>query len=254
MWRHVLHYKYTIINGALCLFGSYRGEPPFAFFPQGVGEENLEFCINTIHNRCGACVFRPLTLEMAEKFQILFPDASLTIRRDLFDYIYLTEQLINLNGKRFHSKRNHINAFTASYDYKYISINQKNISLLREAADKLFIEREDDELSDEYGAICNAIDAFDELGLRAGVITVNNDITAYSIGEKMNCNTALIHIEKADRNYNGIYSVINRDFLRAEFSDTLYVNREEDMGYEGLRKAKLSYNPVQLNEVYSVSL
>lgn len=249
-----MHYKYAIINDALCLFGSYRGEPPFAFFPQGVGEDELESCIHAIHNRCGACVFRPLTLEMAEKFQSLFPSASLTLRRDLFDYIYLTEQLINLNGKRFHSKRNHINAFNALYEYKYISINKENISLLREAVDKLFTEREDEELTDEYSAICSLVDAFDELGLRAGIITVHDEIIAYSIGEKMNCNTALIHIEKADRNYNGIYSVINRDFLRAEFSDTLYVNREEDMGYEGLRKAKLSYNPDHLNEVYSVSL
>ncbi len=249
-----MHYRYAVVKDALCLFGSYRGEPPFAFFPQGVDDEGLAFYINTIHSRCGACAFRPLTPEMAVKFKELFPDAELTLRRDLFDYVYSTEQLINLQGKRFHAKRNHINAFTAQYDYKYISINRDNTGLLREAAETLFTEHDNEELSDEYGAICNAVDAFEDLGLRAGVITVGDQIIAYSIGEKMSCDTALIHFEKADRNFNGIYAVINRDFLRAEFADTLYVNREEDMGYEGLRKAKMSYNPLYLNEVYSVSL
>jgi hypothetical protein len=249
-----MHYRYAIINDALCLFGSYRGEPPFAFFPLGIGKDKFDECVTAIHHRCGACVFRPLTREMADEFLRIHPDAVLTLRRDLFDYVYSTEQLINLSGKHFHSKRNHINAFNALYSYKYNRIDTHNLSLLREAADTLFTERDDEELSDEYGAICSAIDAFDELGLKAGVITAGGEIIAYSIGEKMNRNTALIHIEKANRTYNGIYSVINCDFLRNEFSDTLYVNREEDMGYEGLRKAKLSYNPIHLNEVYSVSI
>lgn len=174
--------------------------------------------------------------------------------RDLFDYVYSTEALIKLTGRRFHSKRNHINTFTSLYDYKYTSIGPHNIALLRKAADSLFTERDNEDLSDEYGAICTAIDAFEELGLSAGVITVDGKIVAYSIGEKMNHNTALIHTEKADRGYTGAYSIINRDFLREEFSDTLYVNREEDMGIEGLRKAKLSYNPIYFNEVYTLSL
>jgi uncharacterized protein len=254
MWRHVMNYRYAIINDALCLFGSYLGEPPFAFFPLGISKDNFYDCIMEIHHRCGACVFRPLTREMADEFLRIIPEAVLTLRRDLFDYVYSTEQLINLSGKHFHSKRNHINAFNALYNYKYIPITTHNLSLLSEAADTLFTERDDEELSDEYGSICSAIDAFDELGLKAGVITTGGEIIAYSIGEKMNRDTALIHFEKANRIYNGIYSVINNDFLRTEFSDTIYVNREEDMGYEGLRKAKLSYNPVHLNEVYSISI
>lgn len=248
-----MNYRYTLINDALCLFGSYHKEPHFAFFPANVEEDGLEFCINMIRHHCGACVLRPLTPDMAEKIKRLFPDASLTLRRDLFDYIYSTEQLINLPGRRFHSKRNHINTFTAQYDYKYHSISRRNIFLLNEAADLLFTERDNEDLSEEYDAILNLINAFEELDLKACVITVNDKIAAYSIGERMNSDTALIHTEKADRSYNGLYSVINRDFLRAEFSDTIYVNREEDMGYEGLRKAKLSYNPIDLNEVYSVS-
>jgi hypothetical protein len=249
-----MHYRYAMIGGALCLFGSYRGEPPFAFFPLGIDTDKLYDCVQLIHNHCGACVFRPLTREMTDEFIKVIPGAVPRQRRDLFDYVYSTEQLINLSGKRFHAKRNHINSFCAQYDYKYIKIDKSNLELLRRAAATMFTEHENDELSEEYGAICRALDAFEELELRAGVIMVGDDIVAYSIGEKMNCDTALIHIEKANRSYNGAYSVINRDFLRAEFSDTKYVNREEDMGREGLRKAKMSYNPLYLNEVYTVSL
>jgi hypothetical protein len=250
-----MNYKYALIGDSLCLLGSYRGEPPFAFFPQITEDSELDFCVNEIQNQCDTCAFRPLTSEMAERMKRIFPDSVITPRRDLFDYVYSTEQLINLTGRRFHAKRNHINTFISLYNnYKYTSIGPHNITLLREAVDSLFTERDNEDLTDEYGAICIAVDAFEELGLSAGVITVDGKIAAYSIGEKMNCDTALIHTEKADRSYNGAYAIINRDFLRAEFSDTLYVNREEDMGIKGLRKAKLSYNPIYFNEVYSLTL
>ena len=90
------------------------------------------------------------------------------------------------------------------------------------------------------------------LNLKCGLITVDNQIIALSVGERLNKDYALIHIEKADYNYRTAYSVINNLFLKNEFSDTLYVNREEDMGIEGLRKAKESYHPCNMIKKYNI--
>ena len=90
----------------------------------------------------------------------------------------------------------------------------------------------------------------DVLNLRCGLLYIDGSLEAFSIGEKFDDNMAIIHIEKANPDLQGSYALINREFVRHEWSDVKYINREEDMGIEGLRKAKLSYNPVCLLEKY----
>ena len=86
------------------------------------------------------------------------------------------------------------------------------------------------------------------------MITVDGKYVAYSIGSMINENTADIHFEKADREYDGSYAFVNNSFAKYGFHDAEYINREEDLGIEGLRKAKLSYYPIRLNQMYRISI
>jgi hypothetical protein len=93
---------------------------------------------------------------------------------------------------------------------------------------------------------------FSKLNLKGGVIVLNGVVEAFTFGEKLNEDTAVIHVEKANPDISGIYSAINRDFCRETWSETTYINREEDMGLEGLRKAKESYSPIKMIEKFDV--
>ena len=103
----------------------------------------------------------------------------------------------------------------------------------------------------EKTALENALTHFDALELKGGVILVEGKVVAFSIGERLNEDTALIHFEKADTDYRGAYPIINQEFVKHAWSDVTYINREDDMGIEGLRKAKLSYQPDMMVEMYS---
>lgn len=254
MWRNVMNYKYSIIDDVLCIFAKYRDSEPFMFYP--LGTDNIESVMIKITEQTGfPLMVRPLCDNMVKQMSALYPKAEVNCRPDLSDYIYSTSELSNLSGKKFHKKRNHVNKFAKTYNYEYITVTSDNLNILKSAVDKLYTD--DDKLNqdfvDEFNAINELVNNFDSLNLKAAVITIDGDIAAYSIGEIQNGDTALVHTEKANRLYDGAYAAINYEFLRHEFTETEFVNREEDMGIEGLRQAKSSYNPIALNNVYSIT-
>lgn len=254
MWRNVMNYRYTIIDGALCVFACYRNEAPFMFFPLGTNE--IISMMQKVTEETGfPIMIRPLNEQMAEYMSVLYSKAELNFRRDLADYIYNTSDLANLSGKKFHKKRNHVNKFLKTYNYDYITVKPENLDLLKKAVVELYTEddKQNPDFVDEYSAINELVNNYEALNLKAGVITIAGKIIAYSIGELQNNDTALIHTEKADRMYDGAYATINYEFIRHEFADTEFVNREEDMGIDGLRQAKTSYNPITFNNVYSIT-
>lgn len=174
--------------------------------------------------------------------------------RDFFDYLYLREDLQHLKGRKYQPKRNHINKFTSKYQWKFIQLNSQNcfdcLPLL-DKWQKKAIEKFPELLSDyekERKVIEYLFNNFDDLDLFAGAITTKNQIVAFSIGSKINENTFDVHIEKADRDYEGAFALINREMATHIPKNYQYINREEDLGIEGLRKAKLSYYPIKLIE------
>ena len=171
---------------------------------------------------------------------------------DYSDYIYDTQQMIELSGKPYHSKRNFITRFSNRYDYEYLPITSANVAETMPLIEKWFAEHPGykSEMFDESAAILELVRNFDALGVKGAALRVDGDIVAVSFGELLTPEMAHILIEKGDTTYPGVYPVINRDFLQNEWSDTKFVNREEDMGLEGLRKAKESYHPAYKNEVY----
>ncbi len=186
--------------------------------------------------------------------------------RDLSDYIYNAGELSTLPGRRYQSKRNHINRFTAEYDYRYEPLTADRfdecLSLenrwrrQREAAAALSATASDGsvqpagelstELSAEQQAMREAFDHFGALGLRGGCLYVGDRLVAFTYGSPINHDTFDCHVEKADTAYDGAFTMINRLFAEQISREYLYINREEDLGLEGLRRAKLSYHPAFL--------
>ena len=206
-----------------------------------------------------------LTIYCAEGWECnelreVFPgEFAFAEQRGDYDYIYRTEDLINLSGKKYHAKRNHISKFVRSYpDWQYEGIDSMNIQECLEFAgtllEKSTIGLDDDEESElrmENVAITKALHHFDTLGLVGGLLRVGGRVVAFTIGEPINSRVFVTHFEKADSDFDGAYTMINNQFAKSRLSDYEYDNREEDMDKEGLRKAKLSYYPAILLEKYS---
>ncbi len=175
--------------------------------------------------------------------------------RDSADYIYTAESLRSLTGKKLASKRNHINRFVENNpEWKYESLNDENIKEAMLMHDKWCesLDCESDKsLYDETCAVKRAFRYYKELGLTGGMIRINTGICAFSMGDKLNDKTFLVHIEKAFADIQGAYPMINKQFVINNCDGFEFINREDDTGDEGLRRAKLSYNPYKIALKYN---
>ena len=192
-----------------------------------------------------------------EKLEALMPGRfEFEERRDYFDYLYTAESLITLKGKKLHSKRNFINRFIQK-EWSVEPVTAENIGEC-EAFNQFWCVqndcRRDESKREEMCAARKALANFDALELHGCILKQEGRTVAYSIGERINSDTEIVHIEKADAEVPGAYPMINREYAAMFAADCAYVNREEDLGVEGLRKAKLSYNPVMFTERYRVTL
>lgn len=171
--------------------------------------------------------------------------------RDYCDYIYLREKLATLSGKKLHAKRNHIHRFEEQNpDWSYETISDTNEEECARMAMKWCInhcadakETWEHDIIDESKLVVYAIRHRKELGLIGGALRAGSKIIALTLGERLTDDTFVVHFEKAFADIQGAYPMINREFVKHELEGYVYVNREEDLGEEGLRKAKLSYYP-----------
>lgn len=184
--------------------------------------------------------------EMPRKFRYL-PDKNNN------EYIYYSEKLINLSGKKLQSKRNHINRFkTDNPDWQYIPlVSRKELDECAKMLDEweeVNIAKIDFSQRYDYIATKIMLENFEYLELKGGAIRVNGKIVAFSIGEPLTADSFVVHVEKAFGEMNGAYTIINQQFIEHEAAEFTYINREEDMGIPNLRKAKMSYYPDLLLE------
>ncbi len=249
------HYKvtFTIVENML-VFRS-NGEKPYFSFPIGGGDVKkaidfmMEYCkeMNLEFKMYG------VTQEQFHVIEELYPgEFQVEYNRDEANYVYETEKLINLSGKKYHGKKNHINKFKRLYpDWQYEDITDENLEECIEMAYGWRKENDCDtnELKRvEFCVSLNALKKLKELELIGGLIRAEGKVVAITVGEPLTNDTFVIHIEKAYAGVEGAYPMINREFLAHHATDYMYVNREEDTGAEGLRKAKLSYKPVFMVE------
>ena len=256
-WREV----YNIEIARYKDFGVLRnnGREKNFLFPFGKGD--IKEVINELFKLCTQenipFGMFGITKESKELLEKEMPNVfNYEEQRDYEDYIYSTEKLITLSGKKLHSKRNHINFFLNEYkDWQYEPITKDN---MQDAIDmsinwcKLNDVAENIDKKEEIESVKSAFKHFDELGLTGGLIRLNGEVIAYSIGEPLSSDTFIVHIEKAYSHIRGAYPMINQQFVLNNCKDFLYINREEDTGDLGLRKAKLSYNPqIVLTKYYA---
>ncbi len=176
--------------------------------------------------------------------------------RDNSDYVYRTLDLIQLSGRKYHKKKNFLNRFMKNFTFEYRHLDMELVECLLDMQEKWCQIKEcadkPDLLAEDY-AIYEALTHFEELDYRGGAIQINSRIEAFSIGELLNTDTAVIHFEKADPEIPGLYGAINQLFCANDWSNIEYINREQDLGIEGLRKAKESYNPHHMVNKYTLS-
>ena len=249
MWRKSYNIKYDIIDGLLVIFAQHKKYYKNAMFPLGDAKDmkgTLNKIFDYLKKDCNNPIIRFSTDKAENILKREFHDTiEFRENRDAYDYVYLVENLINLSGKKYHAKKNHINKFKNLYpDFKYERITAENANECIELFDLWNAKKQDGyDTDEEREAICGLFNNFDALGVAGGCIRVKGEMVAFSVGERLTDDTVLIHLEHADTNYEGAFSVINQQFLENEWKSFKYVNREEDMGINGLRKAKLSYKP-----------
>lgn len=255
LWSIVHPVKYAIINDML-VFLYTNGKNTFTF---PVGNGDLKSTINILMEYSNAKKFEfrmILSQDMADDLQSIFSDKfQINYNRDLSEYIYNSESLRTLTGKKLHSKRNHINKFNSLYDWQYEDINNHNIDECVDLLKKWCKENdcmEDEHMFEEACVARKALAHKDFLGLDGGLLRVKTkenpkgDVVAFCLGEAISFDTYAVHFEKADSNIKGAYNAINQQFVKRFALDYNFVNREDDAGCEGLRKAKLSYKPVMI--------
>ncbi len=252
VWQSVYNNMLAVCDDLL-LFKSNDGEIETFSLPFG---NDLEKGMSLLLEYNGG---KPMNIWAQEgprfhKFYELFSEKyTISESRDCFDYIYLRSDLAELKGKKYHSKRNHISSFSKKHNWHYKKITSDNISDIKLCAKKWYkenTERFDRSLEAEKQGVLTMLDNMDYLNLLGGAIYVENNVVAFTLGSPIGNDVFDIHIEKALKDYSEAYTVINREFAKNELLDYKYINREDDLGLEGLRKSKLSYKPAILLKKY----
>lgn len=231
-------------------------------YPAGSGDVKpvIEALMDDAQTHGGLFHMHGVTKESAALLEALFPGKfAFEEIRDNFDYIYESERLITLAGKKLHSKRNFINRFKQENEgnWSYEPIDSQNLDECWDM-NMLWCEKygcdDSESLAEEACAVRNCFNSFDALGLSGGLLRVGGQVVAFTMGRPLSSDTFIVHIEKAFSDVAGAYPMINQQFVSHAAADFKYVNREDDVGDEGLRKAKLSYKPDILLEKYVVTL
>jgi len=273
MWRHNYNLQISQLNGCICLHcAPLEGE--FFFPPVGqVGVlQAAETCLAFLKEQGKAPLLGRVPEGTVKRHFADRTRYSVSEDRDSFDYVYAAEHLVTLSGRSYHGQRNHIRRFKRRYpDYLLEPVGPENAAECRELARKWFaskrrilLERpglsqealayEQALMQDERVAIKEVFAHFGELPVTGLAVRVGGHIRAFAVGEPLNKDTVVIHLEKADRDYHGLSPFICQAFCEHVWADDYrFINREEDLGFEGLRSAKLALGPHHLTKKYTVT-
>lgn len=279
IWKHARAISYAICGDSLIIQTRQthkEGQNPYFFFPIAGDESSKLEALKTLESYARENGF-PLYFERIETHNLpllrqAFPAISIEPTPNHFDYVYSIEELIALSGRKFHKKKNHLNSFLQRYEWEIEPITQANASELAQVA-RIWLDSnpaKNDDLELEYLGICAALESFDKLGLQGIAVRAREKLAlgsgnidpaesvlpviAFSFGEVISDEMAVIHIEKAAPNIIGAYQIINQQLLARCFSSLRYANREEDLGIAGLRQAKRGYNPIFMVEKHRAVL
>lgn len=256
LWSRRYPVTFAVVENTL-VFKSEDEESLSFAFPAGEDEDikrALEVLKKYSEERGYTFSLYMVTPENFAKLDRWYPGRfEIEYNRDSADYVYESEKLITLAGKKLHAKRNHINKFKATYEnrWSYETMSKDNLEDCFQMALEWRKLSECEDNDDKCAEVCVTLSAlahFEELELKGGVIRIDGKVVAFTLGEPISKDTFVVHIEKAFADIQGAYPMINQQFVEHTCSEYTYINREEDTGAEGLRKAKLSYRPVFLIE------
>lgn len=267
MWRKSYDMKYVILDDMLCIMPKHGDGPRSATFPIGFIDENgnerdvsgvIEELLAYFKEKGKEPLIRLYDERTVKKLLDTFPGKFIiTEDRGSFDYVYRIDELTALSGKKFHAKKNHVNKFKKLYpNYEYRKMSSADadecIALFDSWCENKGFESVGFE--EEREAVHELLNNWDSLGVVGGCVTVDGKMAAFSLGEPLCGETVVIHLEHADTSYEGAFAIMNQQFLEHEWQDYVFVNREEDMGIPGMRKAKESYRPVFMVKKYIATL
>lgn len=253
MWRKYYH---TYVARADEFLFVKSQEEKHSYLPPIGGrlEEGMALLSAYVHEKGHPLKLFGADSETVQRLETLYPGRfTFTPAPNDFDYLYRSEDLAELAGKKYHGKRNHISAFSARYDWQYEPITAENIPEVEEMARewcRLKGNCQDKGLRSENCAIREALSVRQQLNLTGGLIRVDGRVVAFTFGSPINSTVFDVQVEKALPDYAGAYTVINREFVAHELRGYTYINRENDLGIEGLRRAKKSYYPAILLEKF----
>ncbi len=251
-WRQIYKLELSCLDG-LIIVRSGSQTPERFFMPIGKGD--VKKAVAAIAKDTNGVFFR--VPESAVNLFSADPDFKAERDIDNSDYLFAAKDLIELAGRRYDGKRNLIKKFKENYSYEYIGLAGSNVKACLEFEDTWCLIKDCDSvegLNNERQAFREMISNFSGFGLIGGAIKINNAIAAAAIAERLNPDTLVMHILKADPEIPGLYQTMMNDFISREGGAFKYVNLEQDLGVEGLRKAKASYHPVRMINKYKLFL
>jgi hypothetical protein len=255
IWSKPKNIEFAIYRNGLIMKACDREGRDY-FLPP-IGFENCEEILTFIMEYGRQTGIR--LIELLPEFQKKYIKSEpfrITSDRNSFDYIYRSQSLASLKGWRLDGKRGFIRQFNENYRYEYTRYDKSCKKDCLDLYETWMGEKReiDKSINDEYDVFKEFLKNFEKLDSVGGLIYIEGKLAAFSFGERLNDTTFVIHFEKADTDYVGSFQVINQVFTQKEVLDYYpFVNREQDMGIEGLRKAKLSYAPFKLLKKYTVS-
>ncbi len=249
-WRHSKKHEFCEFEGHLVISFSEEGKKRFY---QPVGENPAEI-ITKLLGTYPESSFERVEKMVAEKLQG-HPGLVVEEQRGMFDYVYGLTDMKELRGRKYEHKRNFLKQFGRNSP-RICTLNDKTSHKYAKLQEKWYNMRRkgegDDELKAENQAIMEVLNNYKALGVGGVCIFIGDEIEAFAIGERLNDTTYVEHFEKADSNYTGAYQYLLNEFSKSIPESFAYLNREQDLGIEGLRKAKLSYHPAKLVEKYKI--
>ncbi len=262
MWRNYYNFLFMEFKAHLILFSNgylkKRKKPinsdskDYLYFFPPIGSSPDKIIIELFENLGNIEVHR-VPEDICEKLteNEKFNNLNLVCLEDRnnWDYVYNKDEILNLAGNKYRQNRRWLQKFFTTYDYDFKLLTGNLVEKCKELQLEWCVMRactEDESLEAEQEAIYEALNNFSTLGFNGGLLCVDDKCAAYTFGEMLNNKTLVIHIEKAHMEYDGAYQAINNLFLKNCCIDRIYVNREQDLGIEGLRRAKESYKPMRM--------
>lgn len=254
-WIDYANYHFIFLHDNLIVYSKIHNQirfrPPSGQFKKDIFDQVLELA----KIQESDYPFGVVDLKTKEWMSKTYPKIRFEEHRDFYDYVYLSKDLAELKGSPYSKIRNRLNKFKRNYFYTTEKISENNFDEIREFLKRWCLWKDCDSdplLKNEKKAILFSMNHFFDLGLSGIALRINDNIEAISVFEHMSSDTSVIHYEKGSPDFDGIYKAINMEAAKILQKNYTYINRESDMNLPGLRKAKMSYHPHHMVEVFHI--